>query len=165
MMKRYSLSLHDVLLTLIAGLLFIGSLATGAYGQTSMSTRRSDSLYYKPEHFVWAHVENDRLQRKNLLFLLPRHHIVIVLDQPTEDQKRDILTFLQTPPATIPEISAYKTIMKGLRNTDRVSPRQFEAFASQDGAQSRILSHYLYHRSPHRHDPPSPHRFDADGQY
>lgn len=107
-MKRYDLSSHDFLSATLIGLLLI--MASGAHGQTSMSTRRTDALHYKPEHFVWARVKNDRLQRENLLSLLSRQQVVIVLEQPTDQQKRDILTFLKSPPATLPEIGAYKNL-------------------------------------------------------
>lgn len=109
-MKRYHLSSHHFLSATIVGLLLIAFLTSGVYGQTSMSAQRRDDLHYKPEHFGWARVNNDRLQRENLLSLLSRQQVVIVLEQPTDQQKHDILTLLKNPPAAIPGISTYKNL-------------------------------------------------------
>lgn len=109
-MKRVHLSTHILLMAGSATLCLTFALASVAFGQAALSTPRERELYYKPEHLVWARIQNDQLQQQQLFPLLSRQQMVIVIEQPTDDQKRQVEAFLKAPPATLPEIDNFRSL-------------------------------------------------------
>ncbi|MGQ4808724.1 hypothetical protein NKDENANG_02112 [Candidatus Entotheonellaceae bacterium PAL068K] len=84
---------------------------SSAFPQTTLySQQKYQNLHYKPGHFIWLHVENGRLQRDDLLPFLSRQHVVIVLEQPDDVQKRRVQAVLENPPAAFPEIDILQVL-------------------------------------------------------
>jgi hypothetical protein len=74
------------------------------------SQRQGESLYYEPEHFVWLHAENEQLRQEDLLRFLSRQRVVIILEQPDDLQSRNVQTFLENPPATLPAVETFEVL-------------------------------------------------------
>ncbi|WP_179137499.1 hypothetical protein [Candidatus Entotheonella palauensis] len=55
-------------------------------------------------------MKNDQMQRQALLPLLSRQQVVIVLEQPTDEQKRNVEAFLHALPETLPKIDTFKNL-------------------------------------------------------
>ena len=110
-MKRFFQSSHFLLTAHLTTLLSIQVLIAAAYGQTSLSASREPDLFYQPKHLVWARSQNDQWKRQDLLPLLSRRQVVIVLEQPDDEQKQWVEAFLRQPPATLPEIDTYRPLL------------------------------------------------------
>ena len=109
-MKRFFQSSHFLLTAHLTTLLSIQVLIAAAYGQTSLSASREPDLFYQPEHLVWARSRNNQWKRQDLLPLLSRRQVVIVLEQPDDEQKQRVEAFLRQPPATLPAIDTYRPL-------------------------------------------------------
>lgn len=143
-MKRYA-RLSQCLLSLAMCLVpFAVTISTPALAQQALSPQQDNqSLYYDPEHFVWLHVENDRLQQDDLLPLLSYEHVVIVLEQPDDLHARRVQVLLDNPPAGLPEIDTYKALLsERTDDTFAIGYLQEEDIASRSKA-SREYEAYL----------------------